>query len=107
MTSPKSEADFKTELCDALRRMGAWVHRTQTGGSGRAGTPDLLVCYRGRFFGLEVKKDDKGRVTPWQDRELEAIRRAGGTAMVIRPGNVDAFMEVLVRAVGVTQWWTS
>jgi hypothetical protein len=38
---------------------------------------DLVVCYEGRYYELEVKTD-RGRVTPEQRARIEAIRRAGG-----------------------------
>jgi hypothetical protein len=49
----------------------------------RPGILDLLVCYKGAFLGIEVKTP-KGRVTPSQQQEIEAILRAGGRAIVAR-----------------------
>ena len=46
------------------------------------GIPDLLLCYNGRFVGLEVKTD-KGRLSKLQELELNKIRMAKGIAIVI------------------------
>lgn len=48
-----------------------------------AGIPDLIVCYRGRFIGFEVKRPGKD-ATKLQDFMLKRITTAGGIAMVIR-----------------------
>ena len=48
------------------------------------GTPDLLVCCKGRFVGLEIKRPDGsyGTTRP-QEMRIAAIRRAGGVAEVV------------------------
>ena len=58
-------------------------HFTPTGaGYGRAGIPDIVACVNGRFLAIECKAG-RGKTTALQDRELQRIRDAGGTAMVI------------------------
>lgn len=50
----------------------------------RVGLPDLIVCYRGRFVGLEVKQPSRvEKVTERQAFTLETIRKAGGKAFVV------------------------
>lgn len=44
----------------------------------RRGRPDILICHRGRFIGLELKKGAESRPTPLQLRHLEEIRENGG-----------------------------
>jgi Holliday junction resolvase len=92
-----SEAAFKTGLCRILRGMGCYVLRTVTGGGDVAGTPDLLVCRRGRFVALEAKRDAGAEATPWQARRLKEVRDAGGRAFVIFPANADAILEIIER----------
>ena len=46
------------------------------------GVPDLLLCYRGEFIGLEVKSDT-GRATKIQLAQMQRIRAAGGTAEIV------------------------
>jgi hypothetical protein len=47
-----------------------------------AGIPDLLVCYRGRFIGLEVKLPGN-TPSPLQEKVLREIKAAGGIAEVV------------------------
>lgn len=47
-----------------------------------AGIPDLLVCYRGVFIGVEVKQPG-GEASPLQKRVLRSIESAGGIAAVV------------------------
>jgi hypothetical protein len=48
-----------------------------------AGVSDILACYRGRFVAVEVKAPGKGgNVSDAQRAFLEAVKRAGGVAIV-------------------------
>jgi VRR-NUC domain len=47
-----------------------------------AGIPDLLVCLRGRFVGLEVKLPGNSP-SPLQEKVLREIKRSGGIAEVV------------------------
>lgn len=53
-----------------------------TGGYGKSGVPDIIVCYRGFFIGIECKAED-GSLTPLQGKALYDIRRCGGATFVI------------------------
>lgn len=59
------------------------------------GVPDLLVCWRGKFVGIEVKRpkstqltvlgvkhEDAGELSPAQILEMELIRRSLGMTIV-------------------------
>ena len=45
----------------------------------RLGVPDIIVCYKGCFLGLEAKLPG-GRLTELQKRAIDRINRAGGIA---------------------------
>lgn len=83
----KPEAEFQANIIEYLRlRFGPrFWYVNHLGGLGqRAGIPDLLCSIDGRFVALEIKSPSgKGRLGPRQAEELEAIRKAGGTAEVI------------------------
>src|SRR3990167_3307647 len=76
-----SELTIRTAIVRWLRAQGAYV--LVTTGVSTAGTPDLLVCYRGCFIALEVKALG-GRTTPLQEVHLELVGGAGGAAAVVR-----------------------
>jgi hypothetical protein len=59
-------------------------HAVKTwGGPISAGLPDILGCWRGRAFALEVKRPG-GKLTPRQAAGLDTWRRAGAIAAVVR-----------------------
>ncbi len=59
---------------------------------GTAGIPDIICCYKGRFFAFEVKTE-KGRATELQKATIEKIIRAGGIAEIVR--SVDDVRAIL------------
>lgn len=83
----------------AIRAAGGYVIKTHGDGK-RAGLPDLIGCYRGRFFAIEVKAPGKeGTLTKRQAAELERIRRRGGIAFVgTSSAQVMGVLEDEVRA---------
>jgi hypothetical protein len=51
---------------------------------GTAGTPDILACIDGKFFGLEVKVPQrKNNVSKLQDKTIKEINKAKGVAGVV------------------------
>ena len=76
------ESRLTTKIAAALTTRGAWVLKYHVSPYSRAGTPDLLVCYRGRFLALEVKVPG-GKPTRLQSQTLAIIRSAGGVAEVV------------------------
>ncbi len=74
-----------------MRKQGAWYVKYWGGGKYTTpGIPDLLCCIKGRFVGIETK-GPKGRSTEEQLRKIEAIRAAGGVAVVMYPSAFDEF----------------
>ena len=48
------------------------------------GTPDFLLCYRGYFVGMEVKRPfGFGTLSKLQEQKIEAIRESDGFAFVV------------------------
>lgn len=63
-------------------------------GYGHAGIPDIIAAKNGHFIGIECKAKG-GKTTALQERELQKIRDAGGTALVIREDNMNELQEAL------------
>jgi hypothetical protein len=58
----------------------------------QGGLPDIIGCYQGVFFGLEVKLPGKEHtLTERQAHALKSIRRADGKARVVT--SVDEAMD--------------
>ncbi len=82
------EAKVKKQVKAILADLEAYYVMPMTGGYGKSGAPDFLICWNGLFFGVECKAGDN-TATPLQLRNLHDIRKAGGSAIVINEGNVD------------------
>ena len=81
------EGKVKKSVRQVLDRLGAYYVMPVTGGYGRQGAPDFLVCYQGKFFGIETKAG-KGKTTALQELNLSNIRSAGGVALVVYEDDV-------------------
>jgi len=87
-----SEKKIQTEIIKRLKKKGAKYIKIVVATTD--GEPDLIVCYKGRYFGLEVK-GSKGRASGVQISKIKDIRKAGGVAFVIRdPDLLDELLEV-------------
>ena len=78
----------EADLITAIKKHLATVPETfcwkEHGGQyGTAGIPDIIVCHRGHFIALEAKVG-KNQPTKLQPVTIEQIRKAGGTAVVVR-----------------------
>lgn len=88
------EGRVKARLKKYLDAMGIYNFSPVQNGMGRAGIPDIIGCYEGRFVAFECKAG-RGKTTALQDRELAAIQTAKGLAFVINEHNVDNIKELL------------
>lgn len=88
------EREFQSKVIKYLRGKGAYVLNVAGGSQVPKGTPDLLVCYKGRFLALELKTDT-GRTTALQKEKICEIRKADGYSRVLRPSEWENFKEEL------------
>tara|TARA_R110000868_G_scaffold300692_1_gene561138 strand:+ start:2483 stop:2791 length:309 start_codon:yes stop_codon:yes gene_type:complete len=91
------EKKVKIKLVAQLKALGAYYFYPVTGGYGASGVPDVICCYKGRFFGFECKAGNN-KPTTLQDINIEAIRKAGGYALVVNEENVGVMTQYLVGA---------
>lgn len=85
--STQPESRLQRRIQDHLKRTyGPRIFVFKVWGSEHmmAGLPDLIGCYKGHFFGLEVKVPSaRTNVSRRQQYVHDLIRRAGGLARVI------------------------
>ena len=85
-----SEQKFNKKVQDYLKAKGAYVIKTIS--TNRAGVPDILACYKGRFIGLEGKFGSN-KASALQLHNIEEIKKAGGIAGTIYTlEDVDALL---------------
>ena len=77
-----------------LVEFGIYYFSPSANGYGRAGIPDIICCFGGRFIAIECKAG-KGVTTALQDKEIAAIRTAGGMTMVVNETNIQELKEKL------------
>lgn len=90
MTTSKSESAFKAKCADWLKSQShVWFFKVFGNGIQEGGVPDFIICYRGRFVAIELKRPDgQGTLERRQEAQLRRIGEAGGVAVV-----VDSFEE--------------
>jgi Holliday junction resolvase len=82
------ERKVKNKVVALLKEHGVYYFFPATYGMGRSGVPDVVCCYKGVFVGIECKAKNN-KPTELQQRELAAIKQAGGVAFVINETNIN------------------
>lgn len=87
---------YQTAIKEAITKRfpGAFVAKIAQGPYSYGGIPDLMVIYKGLYFGFEVKRPLLGEVSRIQLQTIAKIQKAGGTAAVVRwPEEAIAIIE--------------
>ena len=90
------EKKVKTKVVAILKELGAYYFYASTGGYGASGVPDIIGCYKGRFFAIECKAGG-GKTTALQDKNIAQIIAQGGLAIVVNEDNMEDVNELLRR----------
>lgn len=80
----QAESKLSNEIKKALRLQGAWCIKIHGSEYMEVGTPDLVGCYKGKFFAFETKlPQSRANVSLAQERQMEKIRQAHGVTAVV------------------------
>ena len=96
------ERNVKEQVKTRCKVAGAFYVMPVSMGLGARGTPDFLICHRGRFLAVETKAPG-GKPTPHQTLALARCRQAGGVAMVVDGTDfsmLDEFLAVVGERIG-------
>lgn len=88
------EKKVKQAVTKQLKQYGAYYFYPVTGGYGASGVPDIVGCYRSRFFAIECKAGSN-KPTALQQKNLDDINKNGGFALVVNEDNLDAVTTML------------
>jgi len=88
----RKEADVKRRIKEVLTQMGVWWVMYVPMGMGKAGVPDFLCCYNGRFIAIEAKFGN-ALPTALQTYQMAEIRKAKGDVLVITEKNVNELRQ--------------
>lgn len=89
------EAKVKKEVRKILDAHGAYYTMPVTGGYGRSGAPDFLICYQGLFIGVECKAEEGMPMSGLQERAAEQIVAAGGKFLLVHRDNLPLLVQLL------------
>ncbi len=90
----KPEAAMKKKIKAILDTTHAYFFMPYQAGMGRAGVADLCCCVRGHYVAIEAKAGN-GKTTALQERDLQAVRDAGGIALVVNETNINQLKDIL------------
>lgn len=76
------ESAFQTKVIKYLNDIGAYVIKIHVSSYQLEGEPDIICCFKGRFYAFELKQGSV--LSALQETKLELIRESGGVAMEIR-----------------------
>ena len=89
------EKKVKTKVVAILKECGAYYFYPVTGGYGASGVPDIVGCYKGKFFAIECKAG-KGKTTALQEKNIAQIIAQSGLAMVINEDNIPDVDKLMI-----------
>ena len=91
-----TESQFQQKVIQFLKSIGAYQVKIWGGGFQKAGIPDLLCCYKGKFIGIELKTD-KGKASVLQKYNIAKIQETGGIGIILRPKSFKKFRYEILR----------
>jgi len=75
-----NEQQVQKKILQYLTRKGIYTIKVIS--ASKRGVPDIIACYKGKFIGIEVKKDFSSKPTELQKKNLFEIKQAKGYAFV-------------------------
>lgn len=102
-----AEKSFENRVKAHLINNGAWYIKYWAGAKfTKEGTPDVLACVKGYFFGIEIKASD-GRPSLIQLLTLRNIRRSGGYGILLYPSDFAEFKRFMIHPDVEDAWYIS
>lgn len=93
------EKKVKKAVSNILDKYGAYYFSPVTGGFGKSGVPDIIVCFKSKFIAIECKAGTN-KPTELQKREIASIQNCGGSAIVVNEETLYLVEDVLKHVIG-------
>ena len=77
------ESSVQKQIIAFLKARRVYHFRFQAQGN-LNGLPDLICLYKGKFIGLELKREKGGAPTLLQEKKIKAINDNGGIGVIVR-----------------------
>lgn len=88
------EGKVKAKVKKILNDIGCFYFFPASGGYGKSGVPDIIICHQGKFIAIECKAN-ANPLTALQKFTLEQIELNGGLSLVINEGNIHTLLTIL------------
>ena len=88
------EKKVKQKVSKILKGAEVYYFYPVTSGYGSSGVPDIVGCYKGKFFGIECKAG-KNTPTPLQQINLDDIEKQNGIALVVNEKNMHSVRDLI------------
>lgn len=90
-----TEQQIQKKITTYLEKQNCYIVKVIS--ASKAGVPDIIGCYEGIFFGIEVKKPEtQTNVSKLQQYNLDMIEECGGKSMVAwSVEQVEVFLDNL------------
>lgn len=91
---PALESGFQSRVLGDLRKVPElYVFKKEAGAL--RGIPDIIGCYKGKFFAWELKRDARAKPSVLQQYHINNIIKSDGIARVVCPENYNScFFEL-------------
>lgn len=105
-----AEKNFENKIKTFLKDEGCWFVKYWSGRSAtgktftKEGIPDILVCCKGFFIGVEVKAKT-GKPKMLQLYNLKKIDESGGYALLLYPDMWDDFKKFIQNPLHHAEWY--
>ena len=86
--------NFENKIKTYLKSIGAYFIKTHGDRFSKIGVPDLIVCYKGLFIGIELKAPN-GKPSELQLYNLREIEKSGGISYLLYPKDFEKFKKDL------------
>ncbi|MGH7954448.1 MAG: VRR-NUC domain-containing protein [Gloeomargaritales cyanobacterium] len=88
-----TETRLQYAIQKEVTKRGGFVFKVHGSEYMMSGLPDLIVCYKGQFIGMETKTPENKKPVPVQSLRKKQIRESGGRSETIR--SLSAAIELL------------
>lgn len=85
-TSKTLESKEQAKVIKFCKEMGIYCRKYQASIYGTSGTSDLLICLKGKFVAIEMKRKGK-KAGALQDWNREQVQKSGGICEVFDDGD--------------------
>lgn len=91
-----TEKDLREQVRDICKLFGWLFYFTWTSIHSPRGFPDLVLVHLGKKKIIYAElKNEKGKLTEYQELWIDALRVCGQEVYVWRPADIEAILEIL------------